>query len=148
MRSISTSTSGVRLYLDTNIYLDHVLNRPGKSSQLLTAIAQGQFEGITSYLTIAEIAGVLKAEGIPISQITSLLQRMERWPNIRIIFWHPSMDRQTPTEILSTCAQTRDALHFVVAKFMAADKIVTRDGGFTAAVQSVIPCVVPEDLLP
>lgn len=148
MRTISTSTSVPRLYLDTNIYLDHILRRPGRSTQLLRAIAQRKFEGITSYLTISEIAGVLKSEGTPISRIVSLLPRMERWPNIQIVLWNPSMDRQAPAEILSTCAQTRDALHFVVAKFMAADKIVTRDTGFTAAVQSVIPCVVPEDLVP
>lgn len=146
-RSLGMSSSKERLYLDTNIYLDHILKRGRKSSELLRAIANGKFEGFTSYLTISESAGVLKAEGYSESNTTQLLSKIERWPNIQIVLWHPALDRETPKAILATCAQTRDALHFVVARFVSVDKIVTRDTGFANAVQGIIPCVLPEDLV-
>lgn len=134
MKSSGLSASRERLYLDTNIYLDHLLGRRAKSSELLKAIADGKFEGFTSHLTFSETAGVLKAQGYSESNTTQLLSRMKKWPNIHIVLLNPSLDREMPVTILRTCAQTRDALHFVVARFVSADKIVTRDRGFANAV--------------
>jgi predicted nucleic acid-binding protein len=137
-----------RLYLDTNIFLDHFLGRKGHSSDLLREVARGRFAGLTSHFTLSEITGVLKQSGLPHDQVTSMVTRVQSFPNIMIVFNDRQMFLEMPQRILSSCAQCRDALHFMVALFLKADKIVTRDWGFKNAVDSIIPCVTPEQLLP
>ena len=146
--SIMSSSAQSRLYIDTNIFLDHFLRRRGKSSELLREIAKGRFLGITSHFTLSELAGVLKEVGLSPKDIDATIAQVQAFPNIQIIFHDQNMFLTMPQQILGTCVQCRDALHFIVAKFLAADKIVTRDGGFKHAVNSVIECVTPEQLLP
>jgi len=143
-----TSVPQLRLYIDTNIFLDHFLRRRGKSSTLLREIANGQFSGVTSQFTMSELTGVLKEEKVSINEINRIIGLVQAFPNIQIVFHDPNMFQEMPQDILSTCAQCRDALHFVMAKSLAADRIVTRDKGFKRAVHSIIPCVTPEQLLP
>jgi len=137
----------MRLYIDTNIYLDHLLRRSRRSSRLLKEIGRGKFLGITSHFTFSELAGVLKEAGLPPSKINTILNQLQAFPNIQIVFHEPWMFAEMPNQILNTCAQSRDALHYVIALYLKADKIVTRDHGFKNAVSSVIPCVTPEELL-
>ena len=144
---MSVSSSKERLYLDTNIYLDHLLKRGSKSTQFLREIANTKFDGFTSYLTFSEVCGVLKAEGYPLNKVSEIVNRIQKWPNIQILMSNPSIERNVPDAILATCCQTRDALHFSTARFVSVDKIVTRDTGFKQAVTKVIPCVLPEDLV-
>lgn len=141
-------TVPMRLYIDTNIYLDHFLRRRRESSDLFREIARRRFSGITSHFTFSEIAAVLKMEGIPKTKIDSILDPSQRFPNIQIVFHNAAMFRDFPTEILNTCVQVRDALHFIVALRIGADHIVTRDTGFKRAVNTIIPCVTPEEILP
>ena len=143
-----TSSPHLRLYIDTNIFLDHFLGRIGKSTTLLRQIAAGQFDGITSHFALSEITGVLKECRLPHSDITRMVGQIQAFPNIQIVIHDQSMFLNMPNSILSTCVQCRDALHFTVAKYMAVDRIVTRDGGFRNAVNSVIQCVTPEQLIP
>jgi predicted nucleic acid-binding protein len=137
----------IRLYIDTNIYLDHFLRRHRQSSELLREIAKGTFSGITSLFTFSEIVSVLKMEGVSRTEINSILHHSQRFPNIQVISHEPFMFRDLPDEILRTCAQSRDALHFIVALYTEVDRIVTRDRGFRSAVNAIIPCVTPEQLL-
>jgi predicted nucleic acid-binding protein len=136
------------LYIDTNIFLDHFLRRRGKSSALLREIANGRFVGVTSYFTLSELAGVLKELRVPHDKIERIIEQVQTFSNIQIVFHDQNMFLSMPQSILQTCTQCRDALHFVIARFLAADKIVTRDNGFKHAVNSVIECVTPEQLLP
>lgn len=142
-----TSSHQLRLYIDTNIFLDHLLGRKGKSSQLIIEIANGRFEGFTSYFTLSEIAGVLKELGFPREDINEILMNIQKFPNIQIVFHDYRMLLDMPENILNTCVQCRDALHFIVAKYLAVDKIVTRDKGFKDAVDNIVPCVTPEQLI-
>lgn len=137
----------LRLYIDTNIFLDHLLGRKGKSSQLIREISKGRFEGFTSYFTLSEIAGVLKELKVPQKDINKILISIQSFPNIQIVFHDYEMFLELPKDILDTCLQCRDALHFIVAKYLAVDKIVTRDKGFKNAVDHIIPCVTPEQLM-
>lgn len=130
------------------IYLDHFLHRRGRSTDLLHEIARGTFLGITSHFTFSEMASVLKMQRVSKERINSILQESQRFPNIQIVFHTSDMFRDLPTEILNTCAQSRDALHFIVALHMAVDRIITRDTDFRSAVNKKIPCVTPEELLP
>jgi len=142
------SSAQPRLYIDTCIFLDHFLGRRGRSSDLLREIARGHFSGITSYFTLSEIAGVLKEQGLPRNRIDGVINSIQAFPNIDIIFHSQNMLLNIPRRILDTCLQCRDALHFIVAAFLAADQIVTRDSGFKRAADSIIPCTTPEQLLP
>jgi len=142
------SSAQPRLYLDTNIFLDHFLGRRGRSSDLLREIARGQFLGVTSHFTLSEIASVLKELGLPQNRIHSIINQVQAFPNIDIVFHDQNMFLDMPQRILDTCVQCRDALHFMVAVFLAVDNIVTRDLGLKRAVDSVILCVTPEQLLP
>ncbi|MEM3874659.1 MAG: type II toxin-antitoxin system VapC family toxin [Candidatus Bathyarchaeia archaeon] len=142
-----TSGSQPRLYIDTNIFLDHLLGRKVKSSQLIREIANGRFEGFTSHFTLSELAGVLKELGVPRGDINKILIRVQEFPNIQIVFHDYIMFLDMPENILNTCVQCRDALHFMAAKYLAVDKIVTRDKGFKSAIDHIIPCVTPEQLL-
>lgn len=146
--SIMSSSAPTRLYIDTNIFLDHFLKRQGKSSALLREIAKGRFLGITSHFTLSELAGVLKEVGLSPKDIGTIISQVQAFPNIQIIFHDQNMFLTMPQQILDTCVQCRDALHFTIARFLSADKIVTRDNGFKHAVNSVIECVTPEQLLP
>jgi len=141
-------SSQLSLYIDTNIFLDHFLQRRGRSSALLRVIAAGRFFGVTSHFTLSEIVGVLKASGVPQNRIDYIINQVESFPNISIIFHDQNMFLDMPRRILDTCMQCRDALHFMAASFLAVDNIVTRDPGFKRAVNSLIPCVTPEQLLP
>jgi predicted nucleic acid-binding protein len=94
------------------------------------------------------MAGVLKMAGVSRQRIDSILYSSQRFPNIQIVFHEPEMFYDLPSEILNTCVQARDALHFIIALRLRVDRIVTRDPGFRSAVSSVIPCNTPEDLLP
>lgn len=143
-----TSSSPLRLYVDTNIFLDHFLRRPGKSSALLTKIAKGQFIGITSHFTLSELTGVLKELRLPQQNIDAIINKVQSFPNLQVILYDQNMFLSMPQTMLDTCVQCRDALHFIIAKYLGADKIVTRDNGFKHAVNSVIECVTPEQLLP
>lgn len=138
----------LRLYIDTNIFLDHFLGRRGKSSILLREIANGRFAGITSHFTLSELVGVLKELRVPPIDIDRIIKQVQAFPNILIVFHDQNMFLNMPQSILETCLQCRDALHFMIAKSLAADKIVTRDSGFKNAVNSVIQCVTPEQLIP
>ncbi|PUA31501.1 MAG: hypothetical protein B9J98_06010 [Candidatus Terraquivivens tikiterensis] len=144
------SVPRLRLYLDTNIFLDldHLLGRKGKSSQLIREIANGRFEGFTSHFILSELAGVLKELGVPREYINKILVCVQKFPNVQIVFHEYIMFLDMPENILNTCVQCRDALHFVVAKYLAVDKIVTRDKGFKNTVDHVIPYVTPEQLIP
>jgi len=143
-----TPDSQLRLYIDTNIFLDHLLKRKGKSSQLIREIANGRFEGFTSYFTLSELASVLKELGVPRDDINRILIQVQAFPNIHIVFHDHKTFLDMPEDILNTCAQCRDALHFVIAKYLRVDRIVTRDKGFKNAVANVIQCVTPEQLIP
>lgn len=143
-----TSGTQPRIYIDTNIFLDHFLRRPGQSSNLLREIARGRFLGITAHFTLSELAGVLKELRVPRNRIDNIISLVQSFPNIHIIFHDQSMFLGMPQRILDTCAQSRDALHFMVALSLSVDNIVTRDRGFKRAVDSIIPCVTPEALLP
>ena len=144
---MASAPAPMRLYIDTNIYLDHFLRRRGRSTDLLREIARGTFLGVTSHFTFSEIASVLKMERVSRQTINSILDRSQRFPNIQIVFHDPTMFLEIPKEILQTCAQSRDALHFIVALHMRVDRIVTRDTDFRSAVNKKIPCVTPEELL-
>jgi predicted nucleic acid-binding protein len=143
-----TSVPKLRLYIDTNIFLDHFLRRRGKSSTLLREIAKGRFSGVTSQFTMSELTGVLKEARVAINEINRITGLVQSFPNIQIVFHDPNMLQEMPQDMLGTCVQCRDALHFVMAKSLAADRIVTRDEGFKRAVHSIIPCITPEQLLP
>ncbi len=143
-----TNNPQLRLYIDTNIFLDHFLKRRDKSSLLFREIGKGQFSGITSQFTISELTGVLKEARVSASEINRIIGLVQAFPNIQIVFHDLSMLQSMPQDMLHTCVQCRDALHFAVARSLAVDRIVTRDGGFKRAVDSVIPCVTPEQLLP
>lgn len=143
-----TPNSQLRLYIDTNIFLDHLLGRKGKSSQLIREIASGRFEGFTSHFTLSELAGVLKELGVPRDDINKILIHVQNFPNVQIVFHDYRMFLEMPENILNTCVQCRDALHFMIAKYLAVDKIVTRDKGFKNAVDYFIPCITPEQLIP
>lgn len=138
----------LRIYIDTNIYIDHFLRRRGRSSELFREIRKGTFEGITSHFTFSEMAGVLKAVGYSRTGIESVLGLAQRFPNIRIVFHDLDMLLNMPDQILNTCVQTRDALHFAVANSLAVDRIVTRDEQFKDAIGNIIQCVTPESILP
>jgi len=138
----------LRLYIDTNIFLDHFLRRRGKSSTLLKDIAGGRFDGITSHFTLSELTGVLKELRVPHADINRIIGQVQAFPNIQIVFHDQNMFLDMPQNMLGTCVQCRDALHFMIAKSLAVDRIVTRDGGFRNAVNSVIQCVTPEQLIP
>jgi len=138
----------LRLYIDTNIFLDHFLGRRGKSTKLFREVAKGRFEGVTSHFTLSELAGVLKELGVHPNEINVIIRQVQAFPNIRIVFHDQEMFLNMPQSILDTCVQCRDALHFMIAKSLAVDKIVTRDTGFKNAVDSVIQCVTPEQLIP
>jgi hypothetical protein len=73
---------------------------------------------------------------------------VQAFPNVQIVFHDQNMFLDMPQNILGACVQCRDALHFMIAKSLAADRIVTRDSGFKNAVDSVIQCVTPEQLIP
>jgi len=79
-------SSQLSLYIDTNIFLDHFLQRRGRSSALLRVIAAGRFFGVTSHFTLSEIVGVLKASGVPQNRIDYIINQVESFPNISIIF--------------------------------------------------------------
>lgn len=137
----------LRLYIDTNIFLDHFLGRRGKSTKLFKEIAKGRFEGVTSHFTLSELAGVLKELKVRSDEIDRILRQVQAFPNIYIVFHDQNMFLNMPQSILDTCVQCRDALHFMIAKSLAVDKIVTRDSGFKNAVGSLIECVTPEQLI-
>jgi predicted nucleic acid-binding protein len=143
-----TLDSHLRLYVDTNIFLDHLLKRGGKSSQLIREIANGRFEGFTSHFTLSELAGVLKELSVPRDDINRILMQVQAFPNVHIVLCDYKIFLDMPEDILNTCAQCRDALHFVTAKYLRVDRIVTRDKGFKNAVSHVIQCVTPEQLIP
>ena len=138
----------LRLYIDTNIFLDHLLGRDGRSSALFRAIARGDFFGVTSQFTLSEITGVLKMAGRSPDDINHIINNVQAFPNISIVFHNATMLSDMPRDMLATCCQCRDALHFVSAKSLLADRIVTRDGGFRHAVNAQIQCVTPEQLIP
>ncbi|MFQ6074739.1 MAG: type II toxin-antitoxin system VapC family toxin [Candidatus Bathyarchaeia archaeon] len=142
------TSAPLRLYIDTNIYLDHFLRRRGRSSELFREIRNGTFEGITSHFTFSEMAGVLKVLGCPRTRIESILGRAQSFPNITIVFHDTDMFLNMPDQILNTCVKTRDVLHFAVANSLAVDRIVTRDEAFKNAVGDIIQGVNPEDVLP
>jgi predicted nucleic acid-binding protein len=143
-----SSSPQLRLYIDTNIFLDHFLRRRGKSSTLLREIANGRFAGVTSHFTLSELTGVLKELRVPYADISRIIGQVQAFPNLQIVFHDQNMFLNMPQNIINTCVQCRDALHFMVAKSLAADRIVTRDSGFKNAVDSVIQCVTPEQLIP
>jgi predicted nucleic acid-binding protein len=143
-----SSSPQPRLYIDTNIFLDHFLRRRGKSSTLLREIANGRFAGVTSHFTLSELTGVLKELRVPYADISRIIGQVQAFPNLQIVFHDQNMFLDMPQNIINTCVQCRDALHFMVAKSLAVDRIVTRDGGFKNAVDSVIQCVTPEQLIP
>lgn len=142
------ATNPLRLYVDTNIFLDHFLGRTGKSSALFRAIARGEFFGVTSQFTLSELTGVLKMAGKSPDDINHIINNVQAFPNISIVFHDATMLSNMPSDMLATCCQCRDALHFVSAKSLSADRIVTRDSGFKRAVNSLIQCVTPEQLIP
>jgi predicted nucleic acid-binding protein len=115
---------------------------------LLREIANGRFEGVTSHFTLSELTGVLKELGVPHADIGKIIGQVQAFPNIQVVLPDQSMFIDMPGSILSTCVQCRDALHFMIAKSLLADRIVTRDTGFKNAVDSAIQCVTPEQLVP
>jgi predicted nucleic acid-binding protein len=128
--------------------LDHFLRRRGKSSILFREIANGRFAGVTSHFTLSELTGVLKELRVPHADIGRIMGQVQAFPNVQIVFHDQNMFLDMPQNILDTCVQCRDALHFMIAKSLAADRIVTRDSGFKNAVDSIIQCVTPEQLIP
>ena len=137
MKKMATSPQ-LRLYIDTNIFLDHFLGRTGKSSALFRAIARGDFFGVTSQFTLSELTGVLKMAGKSPDEINNIINNVQAFPNISIVFHDATMLSNMPMDMLATCCQCRDALHFVSAKSLMADRIVTRDNDFKRAVNSLI----------
>ena len=137
MKKMATSPQ-LRLYIDTNIFLDHFLGRTGKSSALFRAIARGDFFGVTSQFTLSELTGVLKMAGKSPDEINNIINNVQAFPNISIVFHDATMLSNMPSDMLTTCCQCRDALHFVSAKSLMADRIVTRDNDFKRAVNSLI----------
>jgi predicted nucleic acid-binding protein len=77
------SSPRLRLYIDTNIFLDHFLRRRGRSSTLLREIANGRFAGITSHFTLSELTGVLKELGVPHADIGRIFGKCKHFRMFR-----------------------------------------------------------------
>ena len=96
-----SSSAQTRLYIDTNIFLDHFLRRQGKSSELLREIAKGRFLGITSHFTLSELVGVLKEVGLSPKDIDATITKVQAFPNIQIVFHDQNMFLTMPSKSLA-----------------------------------------------
>lgn len=142
-----------RYYVDTDIFLDHILDRSSESTELLAKIVAGNIDGVTSFFTLTEIIGVLKklrSQGeINMSppQMMFIINQIQAYPNLKIIFHDEDVLYDMPQNMLDTCTKTRDALHLQMALMLEAECIVTRDEQFSRSAFTLMRCASPDELL-
>ena len=116
----------MRLFVDTNIFLDLLLSRERatEAETLLNAIEAGLHEGVVLDITLVNIDYVAARQGVDARSFLTLIVQ-----NFRVV----GMDNILASEALA--ARNRDiedAMQLVAARHEACDLIITNDKGFDA----------------
>lgn len=130
-----------KLFLDTNIILDVILEREEMpiAAQILTLGEQGKAHLCVSYLTIANVAYVIR-KGRTTSEIRSIITDLKQFVNIL-----PMTSGQLDIALGVEANDFEDVLQYECARDAGCDIIITRneqDFGFSA-----IPVMNPSDYI-
>lgn len=130
-----------KLFLDTNIILDVILEREEmpQAAQILTLGEQGKAHLCVSYLTIANLAYVIR-KGRTTSEIRSIITDLKQFVDIL-----PMTSDQLDIALGVDASDFEDVLQYECAMDAGCDFIITRnaqDFGFSA-----IPVMTPSDYL-
>lgn len=111
-----------KIFLDTNVMLDSALARGNNgiaASAILSACEYGEMEGCLSFLSVANMAYMLK-KGRTAKKMTEILKEYTRFLTIL------PMDNEQLVQAFSvTATDFEDVLQYECAKASACDTIVT-----------------------
>lgn len=136
------------LYLDTNIFLNVLLEEEGfviSSLNLLESIEEKRYQGVTSFLTLMEIHRILQKQNKNEAEIQKAIQKIS---NSAIEIYLPDgTDLLRAYELLRELKiDPADSLHLTVAQEKGAI-FVTRDEDLTKKIKQIIKTSIPERLI-
>ncbi len=126
----------MKLFLDTNIFLDLLLQREGaeQAEMLLNAIEIGLHDGIVLDITLVNIDYVAKRQGVDAKQFLALIIK-----HFKVVGMNNALSLEA-LEIESS--DFEDALQFVAAKSEGCEVIISNDKRFYS---QNIPVVTSSD---
>ena len=132
----------MRIYVDTNIYLDFILKREGKyvdfaaeAARLFKRAKDCEFEIILSDAVVAEYIRNFPSHEVELQSLRILLSK-------KLIFIRKGVADVIASRDFATHAE--DALHIALAVRAGADRIITRN--LQDFMVSPIPARVPEGI--
>lgn len=138
----------MKLYLDTNIFLNLLFNEEissYNSEKLLNQINDGIYTGLTSILTIMEIYRVLQKQGIQEKSIEVAIDKILKL-NMEIIIPEGYIFIQAYSLIKNLQTDIDDSIHLAIVKENEAI-LITRDKKLFNKAIKIISVKTPEEIL-
>ena len=131
-----------RIFIDTNILLDHALSRPGfevEAKQVLEWCMKNAESSYFAFHTFSNLYYVLRSQRDRTAAVT-YLKGLLSWADVA-----PTSKRQLSDSVADANGDVEDKLQFLCAKDAGAEVIVTRDPkGFS---DSPVPVLSPAEFL-